>query len=260
MFGLTPSAAARLAPHALVMHPGPMNRGVEMAVDPAELPGSVILQQVTNGVAVRMAVLFRLLGLGRTSIGRADGQMTHDPRRHPRRDGGRPDRAARADVASKTASSSPSVGRRCGRCRRRARAHGCIVSPGFVDLHVHLREPGREEAETIETGSPRLRRSAGSPPSWRCRTPIRRRTPWRRATSSARWASAPVCARCSRRGASPSGATADARPVRRARGRRRAPVHRRRQRRAGPAADAPRPGVRVGASTSRSPSTARSPH
>ena len=32
-------------------------------------------------------------------------------------------------------------------------AHGCIVSPGFVDLHVHLREPGREEAETIETGS-----------------------------------------------------------------------------------------------------------
>ena len=46
------------------MHPGPMNRGVEMAVDPAELPGSVILHQVTNGVAVRMAVLFRLLGSG----------------------------------------------------------------------------------------------------------------------------------------------------------------------------------------------------
>ena len=40
------------------MHPGPMNRGVEIAVDPAELPGAVITQQVTNGVAVRMAVLF----------------------------------------------------------------------------------------------------------------------------------------------------------------------------------------------------------
>ena len=52
------------SPHALVMHPGPMNRGVEMVVDPAELPGSVILDQVTNGVAVRMAVLFRLLGSG----------------------------------------------------------------------------------------------------------------------------------------------------------------------------------------------------
>jgi aspartate carbamoyltransferase catalytic subunit len=46
------------------MHPGPMNRGVEIAVDPAELPGSVITQQVTNGIAVRMAVLFDLLGSG----------------------------------------------------------------------------------------------------------------------------------------------------------------------------------------------------
>jgi aspartate carbamoyltransferase catalytic subunit len=63
-FGLTAARAARLADHALVMHPGPMNRGVEMAVDPSELPGSVVLQQVTNGVAVRMAVLFDLLGSG----------------------------------------------------------------------------------------------------------------------------------------------------------------------------------------------------
>ena len=64
MYGLTPRRAAALPAHALVMHPGPMNRGVEMAVDPSELPGSVILHQVTNGVAVRMAVLFRLLGSG----------------------------------------------------------------------------------------------------------------------------------------------------------------------------------------------------
>lgn len=64
MYGLTAERAARLAPHALVMHPGPMNRGVEMVVDPSELPGSVILNQVTNGVAVRMAVLFWLLGEG----------------------------------------------------------------------------------------------------------------------------------------------------------------------------------------------------
>jgi len=46
------------------MHPGPMNRGVEIAVDPSELPGNVIIQQVANGVAVRMAVLFQLLGQG----------------------------------------------------------------------------------------------------------------------------------------------------------------------------------------------------
>jgi aspartate carbamoyltransferase catalytic subunit len=64
LYGLTPARAARLQEHALVMHPGPMNRGVEMAVDPAELPGAVVLQQVTNGVAVRMAVLFELLGSG----------------------------------------------------------------------------------------------------------------------------------------------------------------------------------------------------
>jgi aspartate carbamoyltransferase catalytic subunit len=63
-FGLTPARAARLAPHALVMHPGPMNRGVEIAVDPADLPGAVITQQVTNGISVRMAVLFDLLGAG----------------------------------------------------------------------------------------------------------------------------------------------------------------------------------------------------
>lgn len=64
MYGLTAARAAKLPPHALVMHPGPMNRGVEMVVDPGELPGSAILHQVTNGVAVRMAVLFWLLGSG----------------------------------------------------------------------------------------------------------------------------------------------------------------------------------------------------
>ena len=63
-FGLTPERARRLGDHVIVMHPGPMNRGVEMAVDPAELPGAVITQQVTNGIAVRMAVLFDLLGSG----------------------------------------------------------------------------------------------------------------------------------------------------------------------------------------------------
>ncbi len=72
MYGLTAPRAARLPAHALVMHPGPMNRGVEMVVDPGELPGSVILQQVANGVAVRMAVLFTLLGSGSAnSIGDA---------------------------------------------------------------------------------------------------------------------------------------------------------------------------------------------
>lgn len=62
MYALTPERAAVLQSHAIVMHPGPMNRGVEITVDPSELPGSRILTQVANGVSVRMAVLFTLLG------------------------------------------------------------------------------------------------------------------------------------------------------------------------------------------------------
>jgi aspartate carbamoyltransferase catalytic subunit len=63
-FGLTAARAERLGKHALVMHPGPMNRGVEIAAEVADLPRSVVIDQVRNGVAVRMAVLFLLLGSG----------------------------------------------------------------------------------------------------------------------------------------------------------------------------------------------------
>jgi len=62
LYALTPERAAVLQDHALLMHPGPMNRGVEITVDPADVAGSRILQQVTNGVSIRMAVLFTLLG------------------------------------------------------------------------------------------------------------------------------------------------------------------------------------------------------
>jgi aspartate carbamoyltransferase catalytic subunit len=62
LFALTPERAARMQSHALLLHPGPINRGVEMIVDPSLVPGSRILQQVTNGISVRMAVLFSLLG------------------------------------------------------------------------------------------------------------------------------------------------------------------------------------------------------
>jgi aspartate carbamoyltransferase catalytic subunit len=61
-YGLTVRRAGLLAEKALVMHPGPMNRGVEIADEVADLPRSVVLRQVANGVAVRMAVLFLLLG------------------------------------------------------------------------------------------------------------------------------------------------------------------------------------------------------
>ena len=63
-YGLDAKRAARLKPGALILHPGPMNRGVEIAADVADAPNAVITEQVANGVAVRMAVLFLLLGSG----------------------------------------------------------------------------------------------------------------------------------------------------------------------------------------------------
>jgi aspartate carbamoyltransferase catalytic subunit len=64
LYGLTAERVQRLAPDVLVMHPGPMNRGVEIDAEAAEDFRSVITAQVANGVAVRMAVLYRLLGSG----------------------------------------------------------------------------------------------------------------------------------------------------------------------------------------------------
>ena len=60
-FGLTAPRVKRAAPDAVVMHPGPINRGVEITDEVADGPQSLILRQVSNGVAVRMAVLEALL-------------------------------------------------------------------------------------------------------------------------------------------------------------------------------------------------------
>jgi aspartate carbamoyltransferase catalytic subunit len=61
-YGMTMARARRLPPDSLILHPGPMNRGVEIAAEVTSLPNTLITRQVTNGVAVRMAVLFLLLG------------------------------------------------------------------------------------------------------------------------------------------------------------------------------------------------------
>ena len=61
-YGLTADRLGLLSSHAIVMHPGPMNRGVEIGPDVPDFPGAVIEDQVRNGVAVRMAVLYLLLG------------------------------------------------------------------------------------------------------------------------------------------------------------------------------------------------------
>ncbi len=64
VFGMTVARVHRAKPDVIIMHPGPMNRGVEIASEVADGPWSVILEQVANGVAVRMAVLYLLAGGG----------------------------------------------------------------------------------------------------------------------------------------------------------------------------------------------------
>ncbi len=62
LFGLDAARMSRLPDHAIVMHPGPMNRGMEISADVADSPRAVMVEQVANGVSVRMAVLYLLLG------------------------------------------------------------------------------------------------------------------------------------------------------------------------------------------------------
>ncbi|MBF0687586.1 MAG: aspartate carbamoyltransferase catalytic subunit [Cellulomonas sp.] len=72
-YGLDARRLALLPDHAVVLHPGPMNRGLEISADAADSPRAVIVEQVANGVAVRMAVLYLLLAGGDTPRGRDDG-------------------------------------------------------------------------------------------------------------------------------------------------------------------------------------------
>lgn len=75
-FGLTSDRAEALDKQTLVMHPGPMNRGVEIAGDVPDLANAVVTNQVENGVITRMAVLYKLLGSGVPLM--SDGGVTDD--------------------------------------------------------------------------------------------------------------------------------------------------------------------------------------
>jgi aspartate carbamoyltransferase catalytic subunit len=68
-YGLDNDRMALLPEHAIVMHPGPMNRGLEITAEVADAGRSVIVEQVTNGVSVRMAVLYLLLGGNESALG-----------------------------------------------------------------------------------------------------------------------------------------------------------------------------------------------
>lgn len=62
LWGMDGRRMTRLSDHAVIMHPGPMNRGVELTADVADAPNALITQQVANGVAVRMSCLYLMLG------------------------------------------------------------------------------------------------------------------------------------------------------------------------------------------------------
>ncbi|HVQ38427.1 MAG TPA: aspartate carbamoyltransferase catalytic subunit [Pyrinomonadaceae bacterium] len=86
-YGLRPQHLRRAAPDAIVMHPGPINRGIEIASEIADGSSSLILDQVTNGVAVRMAVLYLLAGGSHSEVD-VDKVETVS-RRAPKREEGR---------------------------------------------------------------------------------------------------------------------------------------------------------------------------
>ena len=72
LYGLTAARVERAAPNAVVMHPGPMNRGLEIASAVADGDRSLILPQVTNGIAVRMSIMAKLMG------GKSQGTTTSE--------------------------------------------------------------------------------------------------------------------------------------------------------------------------------------
>lgn len=75
LWGLDAKRLAKMRPESIVMHPGPMNRGVEISAEVSESPRSIILDQVANGLAVRMSLLYLMLG-GRETEGHiADAEV-----------------------------------------------------------------------------------------------------------------------------------------------------------------------------------------
>ena len=165
-YGLDGTRMAQLPDQAIVMHPGPMNRGVEIAADVADSARSTIVEQVANGVSVRMAVLYLLLGGAEGSHDPVRGpagsgaQAGTEGERHEHEPGGLADQGRAAagrrprrhrDPRRRWSTASVTAAAPAG--AQVLDAAGLIALPGLVDLHTHLREPGREDAETVETGT-----------------------------------------------------------------------------------------------------------
>ena len=122
LFGLTKARAKLLKPDCLIMHPGPINRGVEIDSELADGPQSVILDQVTNGLAVRMAVLYLCGGIANA--------MRYDHPQRPHHRSGEQSRRSRRSCLSSTGGSSSNRSRQSRRAIEEIDATGLIVCPG----------------------------------------------------------------------------------------------------------------------------------
>ena len=143
-FGLDARPGRRLPEHALIMHPGPMNRGVEMAVDPSELPGSVITQQVTTASPCGWRCCSTCSAAARDLEERRMSDQLLDHRRHRRRSDG----ASVAPTCVVDDGRVVEVGADLDADRSPTSvldAAGCVVGPG-------LRRPAHPPARTGPRG------------------------------------------------------------------------------------------------------------
>ena len=179
-YGLTAERARLLGPSALVMHPGPVRRGIEIAAEVVDSPASVITAQVANGVAVRMAVLYLLLGSGaplareRQVLLRGGTVVDSTGSR-------------RADVLVKgevVVAVEPDLG-----ARRPAPSYSTLAGAWWPQGWSTCT---RISGNRVPRNPRRSRPDPGRPPSavirlwWPCRTPSRRRTrlPWYASSST----------------------------------------------------------------------------
>ena len=141
-YGLTQEKLALAKPDAIVMHPGPMNRGVEIDSPVADGERSVILPQVTFGIAVRMAVMSMVAGNWMRDRDRSRPHRRSGERRRPRSVAVRRRRQDRRRSARRPRDGGPNAS---------STPAASWSRPGLVDLSARLREPGLEYKATLES-------------------------------------------------------------------------------------------------------------
>ncbi len=166
-FGLDRDKLQVAKPDALIMHPGPMNRGVEIDPEVADdLDRSVIHEQVEMGVAVRMACLEALIGGQRNQFGGRGDERQHRSSLRRRTPARPPTSTPASSILTATPSTQGAVLISDGKIAdfgpnlfasgapygiESVDCRGLYLAPGMVDTRVHTGEPGEEHKETLES-------------------------------------------------------------------------------------------------------------